>query len=496
LEEYLAGVLRGEASEESGTEALKAQAVLARTYALKNMGRHARKGFDFCSTTHCQHYEKGSISPAGGRNFGPFERAVEATRGELLKDDQSQLIEVFYHASCGGRTSGTGRGGKDAQGVEDPFCLAGPHRGWSAVIPARRLLEALQNDPRTQVGGRLDSIKILRRDPAGRALLMAVEGERRKLLNGWDFKLIVGRNLGWNLIKSSWFEVQRAGDSFFFQGRGFGHGRGLCQEGAGEMSRRGNSYRDILQHYFPGARVGKLPSPPRIEQAALGPLRDLLPDSGNPPPTRELRPVSRALDLPRQQLGDSHFLVDCTAEEPVEVAKEVLSILERARAEWERRLMAAGIPLPVVPRREILMHPSTAAFRSATGEPWWTGGVLRGGKIHLQPARLLKARGIFESTVRHEYAHLCVASIRRIPLPRWMEEGLAIHLAGEGNFYGNETGIGSPSRPQLEEILENSRSPEEWKLAYGHAGREVGKMIRQEGEPALLRRIAAMTAPP
>ena len=67
--------------------------------------------------------------------------------------------------------------------------------------------------------------------------------------------MIVGRALGWNVLKSSRFEVTRAGSDFVFRGRGFGHGLGLCQVGAHEMARRGLPYRRILEHYFPGTTV-------------------------------------------------------------------------------------------------------------------------------------------------------------------------------------------------------------------------------------------------
>src|SRR5205823_9414291 len=82
-------------------------------------------------------------------------------------------------------------------------------------------------------------------------------GERRRLLRGWDFKIIVGRTLGWNLLKSSRFDVARAGSSFVFRGTGFGHGLGLCQAGAHRMASRGVSYREILKQYFPGTNVGE-----------------------------------------------------------------------------------------------------------------------------------------------------------------------------------------------------------------------------------------------
>jgi hypothetical protein len=76
------------------------------------------------------------------------------------------------------------------------------------------------------------------------------------VVRGWDFKIVVGRTLGWSVLKSSRFDVMRAGDKFVFRGSGFGHGLGLCQNGAHVMASRGASYRQILAHYFPGTTVG------------------------------------------------------------------------------------------------------------------------------------------------------------------------------------------------------------------------------------------------
>src|SRR5207253_1662269 len=97
-----------------------------------------------------------------------------------------------------------------------------------------------------------DQAVVSKRDETGRAEFITVEGEHRKTVRGWDFKIIVGRVLGWNILKSSRFEVSRSGSNFVFRGSGFGHGLGLCQEGAHVMAARGVSYERILEKYFPG----------------------------------------------------------------------------------------------------------------------------------------------------------------------------------------------------------------------------------------------------
>ncbi|MGH9940087.1 MAG: SpoIID/LytB domain-containing protein, partial [Blastocatellia bacterium] len=274
LEEYLVGVLAAESSVENEIEALKAQAVVSRTFALKNRGRHSREGYDFCSTTHCQRFvflkTKSAVNAAA-------RRAADDTAGVVLSDQSHgahRVVDAYFHASCGGMTANIETlWGAPApsylRGVRDDFCATMPRRRWTQRIPADRLAKALRSDERANVGARLDSITVTKRDATGRAEIVAIDGARRRLVRGWDFKLIVGRSLGWQMVKSSRFEVSRAGDDFVFRGGGFGHGLGLCQEGAHVAARRGMSYRQILNHYFPGTRVTRA-EPDRFENSRGG----------------------------------------------------------------------------------------------------------------------------------------------------------------------------------------------------------------------------------
>jgi stage II sporulation protein D len=123
------------------------------------------------------------------------------------------------------------------------------------VIPAEKLAKALQAESESDVGTHLESITVTSRDRTGRVEFLNLEGETSRTVRGWDFKMIVGRALGWNVIKSSRFDVVRAGANFVFRGTGFGHGLGLCQEGAHALARRGATYLQILSHYFPGTSI-------------------------------------------------------------------------------------------------------------------------------------------------------------------------------------------------------------------------------------------------
>src|SRR6185437_3439687 len=136
--------------------------------------------------------------------------------------------------------------------VRDDYCITGPHYRWTDVIDSAQLANALRSDSRTDVGQNIRELTVVRYDQTGRAELIEIAGDRRRTVSGWEFKLIVGRALGWNVLKSSRFDISRSGSQFVFRGGGFGHGLGLCQEGAHVMAQRGQSYQQILAHYFPG----------------------------------------------------------------------------------------------------------------------------------------------------------------------------------------------------------------------------------------------------
>jgi stage II sporulation protein D len=310
LEEYVFGVLAAEGSVETEPEALKALAVVARTYALKNLRRHARDHFDLCDTTHCQRFARVGDESARPEFYALARRAVRETAGEVLRDAGGHVVESYFSAACGGRTAdiatlwGVRNAPSHLRGVRDDSCDAAQET-WTDVIPTVRLLKALRADERSDVGARLDGVRVLRRDRTGRAELVELDGARRRTLRGWDFKIIVGRTLGWSVLKSSRFEVSRAGAAYVFRGTGFGHGLGLCQAGAHVSAGRGASYRQILRQYFPGTGLGRATQPrtaadsaqssradfgaPTVESAADG--------------TRSLRESSR--ELARASSSDS-----------------------------------------------------------------------------------------------------------------------------------------------------------------------------------------------
>jgi stage II sporulation protein D len=208
LDDYLFGALAAEASVEDEFAALKAQAVVSRTYALANLRRHARDNYDFCDTTHCQRFLQVTEENARPDFHELVRRVVHETSGEVLRDGRGSLAsQVFFSTSCGGQTAnlstlwGTPAREPYQRGVRDEYCAAMPHTRWTDAVPAAQLARALHADERTDVGARVDALTVVRRDATGRVEQIEIAGERRRVVvRGWDFKIVVGRTLGWSVL--------------------------------------------------------------------------------------------------------------------------------------------------------------------------------------------------------------------------------------------------------------------------------------------------------
>jgi stage II sporulation protein D len=236
---------------------LEVQAVIARTYAIAHITRHHRQGFDLCATTHCQLYE-----PARLQTSSWARAAVEATAqtsGMVLWFGASPA-SVLFHADCGGHTSAAG----DVWGgTPQPYLGAraddGPaetaHTTWRYEVDARELVAALNADTRTRVGKQINAVVVLRRDSAGRAGLVALRGTRAPLVRGEELRGVMTRAFGPKSIRSTRFEVSRKGSRFLFEGRGYGHGVGLCQAGALARLKAGSQPEQVLARYYPGAKL-------------------------------------------------------------------------------------------------------------------------------------------------------------------------------------------------------------------------------------------------
>ncbi|HEV3468772.1 MAG TPA: SpoIID/LytB domain-containing protein [Pyrinomonadaceae bacterium] len=529
LEDYVFGVLAAEGSVENEPEALKALAVVARTYALRNLRRHGREPFDLCDTTHCQRYAPVRDEGARPEFYELLRRAVRETAGEVLRDRAGRAAEVYFSASCGGSTADvrTLWGAREAppqlRGVADASCASDAH-AWTDAVSAEDLLRALRADRRSDVGAHLDSVRVARRDAGGRAELVELAGERRRVLRGWDFKIIVGRTLGWGVLKSSRFEVARSGRRFVFRGRGFGHGLGLCQAGAHRLAARGAGYKQILGHYLPGAglrvadcglrndgncadaqprpalRPAGMKSDERAgvggeEYAALRPRFTRASFSTGNDEART--PFHSAIRSPQSAirasaiLSSEHFRLSYPAGVARREAESVLRALEAAHADLSRRLERASLGRAAPDAVEVFAHATTGDFVGATGQPAWAAAATSGRRVELQPLGTLRRRGVLAAVLRHELAHVACEMIGRGRAPRWLVEGLAAHFAGEGASLARAADGGQLPLEELDRRLARPASAAEMRALYAAAYREVAAIIRREGESGAWRRVAA-----
>ncbi|MDP9323050.1 MAG: SpoIID/LytB domain-containing protein [Acidobacteriota bacterium] len=262
LEDYVQAAILSEFAPPSGEPAivermLEVQAVIGRTYALAHLGRHAAEGFDLCSTTHCQLFQPSRLTTS--RWSAQSAEAVAHTAGTVLWFDGAPANALF-HADCGGHTSKPddvwgGPGSPYLVSIADSGPAADAHAAWRYDAPGSAVLAALNKDPRTRVGARLDSIQVLERDGAGRAENIAIRGTQERIVRGEALREVLAQAFGARTVKSTWFDVHGDGRTFVFEGRGFGHGVGLCQAGALARIRAGASIAAVLQRYFPGTKI-------------------------------------------------------------------------------------------------------------------------------------------------------------------------------------------------------------------------------------------------
>lgn len=239
LEVYVARVLAAEGEPRAAEAAQQALAVVSRTYALANLGRHGRAGFDLCDSTHCQVLRASTPTTR---------RATLATAGRILTYN-GRPAEVFYSASCGGRSESA----EDVwPGAGYPYLTAAEddvHEGdavWMIELPLRRIQQALRRAGFE--GRRLQRVEIAQRSASGRVTRLRLVGLRPDVIGGNEFRLAIGASE----LRSTLFEMSARGDTLRFTGRGYGHGVGLCVIGAGRRALRGESFEAILARYFAG----------------------------------------------------------------------------------------------------------------------------------------------------------------------------------------------------------------------------------------------------
>lgn len=236
IDAYVAGVVESEAGKEQLHEYYKAQAVICRTYALSNSRKHEHEGFNMCDQVHCQVYH------GIARHNPEIVQASQDTQGQVLVDSDLNLITAAFHSNCGGHTVNS----EDVwskplpylRARPDTFCLEGNHATWETTV--------VKSDWKDYLGekasdiGRYDDTSLYSFHPETRKTMYPSEE------GGMELKHI---RYKWQL-KSTYFQIEDAGSKLLLRGRGFGHGVGLCQEGAMGRINSGFAYQEVLQYYY------------------------------------------------------------------------------------------------------------------------------------------------------------------------------------------------------------------------------------------------------
>ncbi|MFH1723666.1 MAG: glutamine synthetase III [Elusimicrobiota bacterium] len=289
LEDYVYGVINEEMPAKFPTEALKAQAVIARNHAIYSkdvLRKHRRYGYDLCDGQHCQVYSGVSGETRKGR------AAVDATRGLVLRYKE-RLAQTPYSSNCGGHTQGGGevrgwadvaylRGRKDVRdaraerkspwelelwlkGRPKVYCnvpeLMHPaHFRWSRLISANELGDRIRL--RTKRFGLLRQVRVLRRSKSGNVNRVLFRGTRGRYV--LDRENRIRGIFGLGSVRSTMFTIETERDrkgiptEFYLHGGGWGHGVGLCQYGAAGRALDAQTFREILEHYYPGTHLAEL----------------------------------------------------------------------------------------------------------------------------------------------------------------------------------------------------------------------------------------------
>ena len=252
MESYLKGVLYHEISPKWPIEAIKAQAVAARTYAMYQREVMKAKDYDVMADTSSQVY--GGFTSENHKT----NRAVNFTYGEVLTFG-GRVFPAYFHATCGGMTENAAelwktdieplRGQKTCS-----FCQGSPHYFWQVSFDLKTIQKKLGAVYRGKED--LDNISVQERTVSGRVRTLMLKDASGVLfpLSAKDFRQLMGPDV----IRSTNFSILLDGQKATFQGKGWGHGVGLCQWGALGMSQKGYGYKEILEFYYPGSKLVKI----------------------------------------------------------------------------------------------------------------------------------------------------------------------------------------------------------------------------------------------
>lgn len=240
VESYISGVVEAEAGINALPEFQKAQALLCRTYLYSNLSRHETEGFNLCDEVHCQAFH--GVTAYSGFIY----KATSQTRGKVIVAHDTSLITATFHGNCGGETQTSDntwlKGHEYLVTVKDPYCKGSRNNNWEKTIPLTDWKKYLDKNGVN----------------SGKLALAAMEMKKP----GRQLNYVVGKKsiptqqirTDWNL-KSSFFQVVVQNNSAILKGHGYGHGVGMCQDGAMKMATLGKSCEDIILFYYKGVKI-------------------------------------------------------------------------------------------------------------------------------------------------------------------------------------------------------------------------------------------------
>ena len=279
VDDYVAAVLPAEYPFRASA-GVKAQAVVIRTYALGTPRKFGAL-YDLVDTELSQVYRGAGYETALSR------RAADETRGQVLRY-RNRLIEAVYSSQCGGHSADNESIWQTApkpylRGKPDPFERETPHARWTVELDRKRLLDAFSR----RYGFEVRDIRVETTGRDGRVRSVRLSGTEDRIVTGSKFQAQVNRAFGRRTLRSTYFALRPGRRTYQVDGRGFGHGVGLCQYGADARARAGHSYEDILAFYYsnvslddrpltspsPPVRLASAPSPAGPQEAAPAPRR-------------------------------------------------------------------------------------------------------------------------------------------------------------------------------------------------------------------------------
>lgn len=252
IEKLIPGIVRAEGGAGRHPEFYKTQAIITRTFAYRNIEKHLNDGFSLCDDIHCQAYH-------GVTEDSAIKAAVESTADMVITDSDSVLILAAFHSNCGGETASASEAWVTdvpyLKKVTDPYCLTSLNAWWSKTVTLATWKAFLTKNGYT---GSMNDPSLL--------IFSQKEGRKRFFEPVDSLKVPVTVIRSEFSLRSTFFSFSPEGSALLLKGRGYGHGVGLCQEGAMVMATSGKTCGEIISFYYKNVQLM------RVKDARLPPV--------------------------------------------------------------------------------------------------------------------------------------------------------------------------------------------------------------------------------